>query len=88
LVVDLTGCKVSSDGMAVLLGFHRRTRDEVPVTLVVRDSYLLRMLEIVGLTTKLGTYPTITPLSAPGPSRHDMNTERTLDVRAGLGGSS
>jgi anti-anti-sigma factor len=59
LVVDLTECKVSSDGMAALLDLHRRTRDRVPVTLVVRDPDLLRMFEVVGLAAKFGTHPTV-----------------------------
>jgi anti-anti-sigma factor len=59
LVVDLSGCTVSSDGMAALLHLHRRTGDDVPVTLVVRDPYLLRMFDVVGLTTKLVTCPSV-----------------------------
>jgi anti-anti-sigma factor len=76
LVVDLTGCTVSSDGMAALLGFQRRTRDQMPVTLVVRDPDLLRMLDVVGLTTKLGTYPTVNAALSSNSerARHEYRT--------------
>lgn len=59
LVVDLTTSTMSSDGLAALIRFHRRTCDRAAVTLVAGDSCLLRMLEIVGLTARLGTHPTV-----------------------------
>jgi anti-anti-sigma factor len=59
LVVDLTMCTMSSDGLAALAHFHRCTRDRVAVTLVAREPCLLRMLHAVGLTATLGTHPTV-----------------------------
>lgn len=59
VVVDLSGCTLSSDGLAALIRFHRRTRARDSLALVARDSNLLRMLEIVGLSARLTTYPTV-----------------------------
>jgi hypothetical protein len=58
LVIDLTSWTVLSDGLAVLADLHRM-RDRVEVTLA-RDSCLLRMLDAVGLSVRLATYPTVT----------------------------
>lgn len=58
LVIDLTSCTVSSYGVAALRDFHR-TRDRLALTLVARDACLLRMLDAVGLSARLGTYPTV-----------------------------
>jgi anti-anti-sigma regulatory factor len=58
LVVDLTSCTVSSDGLAALLRFHR-TRDRLALTLVARDACLLRMFDAVGLSARVGTYPSV-----------------------------
>lgn len=71
LVVDLTMCTVSSEGLAALIRVHQCTSDRVAVTLVARDSCLLRMLDAVGLTTKFGTYPTVNAAlsSKPEPAR-------------------
>ena len=76
LVVDLTGSTVSSDGMAALLRFHRRTCGHVPVTLVVRDPGLLRMFEVAGLTTKLVTCPSVAAALSSNPelARHEYRT--------------
>src|SRR5690349_18064183 len=53
LVVDLTSCTVSSHGLTALLRFHR-TRDRSALTLVARDACLLRMLDAVGLSARIG----------------------------------
>jgi anti-anti-sigma regulatory factor len=58
LVIDLTSCTVSSHGLAALLRFHRM-RDRLALTLVARDACLLRMLDAVGLSARVGTYPTV-----------------------------
>lgn len=69
LVVDLTGCTMSSDGLAALLRFHRHTCGHVPVTLVVHDPDLLWMFEVVGLTTKLRTCPSVAAALSSNPER-------------------
>ena len=55
---------------------QRRPRGQVPVTLVVRDPDLLRMFEVVGLTSKFGTYPTVdAALSSKAErARHEYRT--------------
>jgi anti-anti-sigma regulatory factor len=58
LVVDLTSCTVSSCGLAAILRLHR-TRDRLALTLVARDACLLRMLDAVGVSARVGTYPTV-----------------------------
>jgi anti-anti-sigma factor len=64
MVVDLTSCTVSSDGLAALVGLNRM-RDRVGVTLVARDECVLRMLDAVGVLARLGTYRTVADALSP-----------------------
>jgi anti-sigma B factor antagonist len=85
LVVDLTMCTVSSDGLAALIGFHRRSPGQLAVALVVRDPYLLRMLDMVGLSGKLPTYPTVNAAltSAADRQEHEYTTNFGRKSRPG-----
>jgi hypothetical protein len=75
LVVDLTSCTVLSDGLATLVGLHRMP-DRVAVTLVARDACLLRMLDVVGVSARLGTYPTVNAAMSSERSRERITCQQ------------
>jgi anti-anti-sigma factor len=60
LIIDLNACQLASAGLAALIRLQRRTstRPE-PLRLVATDVDLVRMLHIVGLTSKLRIYATL-----------------------------
>jgi anti-anti-sigma factor len=60
VIVDLTGCRLDSAGLAALVRLRRRSSgDSGDTRLVVPDRNVLRMLQIVGLTPHLPTYRTV-----------------------------
>lgn len=60
LVVDLTGCQLASAGLAALVRLERRLRSRpAPPSLVATGVDLLRMLQIVGLTSRFRIYATL-----------------------------
>ncbi len=59
LIVDLTSCSISADGVEALKRFALRAPGAAPVLLVAREPCLLRILDAVGLATVLGTHPTV-----------------------------
>ena len=60
LVVDLTGCQLASAGLAALVRLERRSRScHGGTTFVATGVDLLRMLQIVGLTSRFRIYATL-----------------------------
>ena len=80
LIVDLTACTVTAEGLAVLLDFHRRNNDRATVTLVARQPCLLTMLHAVGLTAKFETYSSVSAALSP-PTGEALPWARTTAAR-------
>jgi anti-anti-sigma factor len=60
LVIDLTACRLASAGLAALIRLERRSSSRPAVTrLVVNGVDQLRMLHIVGLTSRFRIYATL-----------------------------
>lgn len=60
LVIDLTACRLASAGLAALIRLERRSSSRPAATrLVATDVNQLRMLDIVGLTSRFRIYATL-----------------------------
>lgn len=60
LVLDLTNCRLASAGLAAMVRFQRRSRSHRPAArLVVAGVDPLRMLQIVGLTSRFRIFATL-----------------------------
>lgn len=60
LVLDLTGCRLASAGLAALIRLERRSTSRPAATRLVANGVdQLRMLQIVGLTSRFRIYATL-----------------------------
>jgi anti-anti-sigma factor len=59
LVIDLTDCQLDSAGLAALIRLQRRSSSRPATRLVATGADLLRMLQIVGLTSRFRVYATL-----------------------------
>jgi STAS domain-containing protein len=59
LVIDLTACRLASAGLAALVRLERRSGSPAATHLVANGVDQLRMLQIVGLTSRFRIYATL-----------------------------
>ena len=98
LVIDLTACRLASAGLAALIRLQRRSSSRLDAArLVVTGVDPLRMLEILGLTSRFRIYPTLAAAhrscrSAPTTARRRKQTRsrggtvvRHLEAVAAIG---
>jgi anti-anti-sigma factor len=59
LILDLTGCRLDSAGLAALVRMQRRVQDPAFTRLVATDVDLLRLMQIVGLLSGVKVYASL-----------------------------
>ena len=60
VIIDLATCRLDSAGLAALVRLWRRSgRRSAQMRLVAPDASVFRMLEIIGLTSRFPTYPSM-----------------------------
>lgn len=86
LVLDLTGCRLASAGLAALVRLQRRSSGLATATRLVATVEQLRMLEIVGLSSRFGIYRTLN--AALYSARRVPGPFAGASARTGAGGFS